>query len=642
MRLSARLLMACWAVGVSSTASYGADYLLRPVEASGSHTIIDNRIVLGGGGQTVTLEIRVDDWNPVGDTGICLDQVTLCDITDPDPCPLGDCFQSNGLLRAYQATIDASGYGGVLTNLDALIDTNDPEHVFSGLGQLAAVNTATDNYIFGSVLMDSGQAPVSEGVDKCCGTLVIDVPAGAAGSYNIGIVDDLLQTFLRDTDSIGMVPITVTGAIVTIACETNEDCNDGDACTTDFCDPALGCVHTPIPDCICVPDCANRECGDDGCGGSCGTCPDDGLFCTGDPVCTNGKCAFTGDPCNVVSPVCCEALDACVSECCSDEDCPDDFYCNGEESCQDGVCMPGEFPCGDDCCDEATNTCGLGQSCSSDGDCGDGDACTSDACVDGCCVNTPECSTNGQCNDNDPRTSDSCEEGCCINAPLCTTDEDCDDDDPCTTDSCNDGLCENTPLECPDDESCVDGECVECLDDERCEDDGVFCNGPEICLDGECVHQGSPCAPDEACVDDLCRLPCVEDGECPGPLVCREELCVREDPASGALVQPQCGTDDVCSNGLVCAGAYCLEPCTSDENCSAGEICGDGFCGVCISDADCRDGQRCVDSQCCVPSMCGTACTPAVILIFVGLVGIRFVGPRVGLRGTRRAVGLER
>ena len=39
----------------------------------------------------------------------------------------------------------------------------------------------------------------------------------------------------------------------------------------------------------CTPDCTGKECGDDGCGGSCGTCP-------APAICTGGTCT---SPCNV-------------------------------------------------------------------------------------------------------------------------------------------------------------------------------------------------------------------------------------------------------------------------------------------------------------------------------------------------------
>jgi hypothetical protein len=63
-------------------------------------------------------------------------------------------------------------------------------------------------------------------------------------------------------------------------------CDDGTDCTADDCDEqARVCVHTPMEACAvcragpsCVPQCADKQCGDDGCGGECGTC-DPGYGC---------------------------------------------------------------------------------------------------------------------------------------------------------------------------------------------------------------------------------------------------------------------------------------------------------------------------------------------------------------------------
>jgi hypothetical protein len=61
-------------------------------------------------------------------------------------------------------------------------------------------------------------------------------------------------------------------------------CDDGAACTEDVCDEtARTCKSTPTGSCAvcmasCDPDCTGKECGDDGCGGQCGSCPS-GLAC---------------------------------------------------------------------------------------------------------------------------------------------------------------------------------------------------------------------------------------------------------------------------------------------------------------------------------------------------------------------------
>ena len=74
------------------------------------------------------------------------------------------------------------------------------------------------------------------------------------------------------------------------------DCQDCDPCTVDICDVSQGgCLHEPVKcpfgfkltllcDCIpCVPDCLDKECGDDGCGGVCGMCAP-GCVC-GEGIC---------------------------------------------------------------------------------------------------------------------------------------------------------------------------------------------------------------------------------------------------------------------------------------------------------------------------------------------------------------------
>jgi len=53
--------------------------------------------------------------------------------------------------------------------------------------------------------------------------------------------------------------------------------------------PAQSCVDGKCVD--CQKNCAGKECGDDGCGGSCGTC-------TGEDVCKAGTCAPPGMDCN--------------------------------------------------------------------------------------------------------------------------------------------------------------------------------------------------------------------------------------------------------------------------------------------------------------------------------------------------------
>ncbi len=109
----------------------------------------------------------------------------------------------------------------------------------------------------------------------------------------------------------------------------------------------------------CTPDCTGKECGDDGCGGSCGTC-EDGF------VCQDGQCVgctpdCTGKECGD---------DGCGGSCGTCDD-PAKPICNAQGICE--ACTPNcdGKECGDD---------GCGGSC---GDCTD--------------PNKPVCSKEGIC-----------------------------------------------------------------------------------------------------------------------------------------------------------------------------------------------------------------------------------------------------
>jgi len=105
---------------------------------------------------------------------------------------------------------------------------------------------------------------------------------------------------------------------------------------------------------VCQPDCYERECGDDDCGGSCGACgPDE--------ACEDGQCVTTCTP-------------DCDGRDCGDDGCGDVCgECVGDETCMDGECV-GCQPdcdgreCGDDGCDGDCGPCGAGEGCA-DGQC---------------------------------------------------------------------------------------------------------------------------------------------------------------------------------------------------------------------------------------------------------------------------------
>ena len=86
------------------------------------------------------------------------------------------------------------------------------------------------------------------------------------------------------------------------------------------CAPDEECVHG---ECKCMPDCEGKECGDDGCGGSCGECPD-GL------VCEEHQCVEVEDVCST------SGYDLATGEFCVDDSTLALWHFNGNANTEVG------------------------------------------------------------------------------------------------------------------------------------------------------------------------------------------------------------------------------------------------------------------------------------------------------------------
>lgn len=177
----------------------------------------------------------------------------------------------------------------------------------------------------------------------------------------------------------------------------------GECAATETCNASGQCQPT-----VCDPTCSGKQCGGDGCGGSCGICGDysqcvSGL-CICDIPCTQTCCA-PGQTCYV--DTCCTA--DCSQRQCGDNGCggqcgtcPTDYTCDGDGICQPPPCQPdcADKICGDDGCGGLCGQCGLYSACVQgkclcEFNCA-GNCCAPDAkCVNGQCC-TPDC-TNTQC-----------------------------------------------------------------------------------------------------------------------------------------------------------------------------------------------------------------------------------------------------
>lgn len=393
----------------------------------------------------------------------------------------------------------------------------------------------------------------------------------------------------------------------------------------------------------CTPDCTDRECGTDGCYGSCGSCGDPTKpACNADGQCVDCAPACWGKLCgdDGCGGTCggCESGDVCVE---------DD---NGWTSCCTPQCDG--LQCGYDGCGGSCGSCGEDENCMDDGQCEvctcEGKVCGDDGCGEPCgsCPAGTGCS-DGQCVD----APDGCGVtqtpgcgGCAVEECVCEQDDvccttgwdslcsfiaryicglDCPCMSYCENMVCGDDGCGGTCGSCDDGEYCTNfGRCAECTcEGKECGGDGCgvdcgTCPDGETCLTGTCVPAGCAesaeagcggceceecvCDRDSHCCDTewdgTCAEMCSEDCgfDCPCVPYCEANEC-GSDGCGGS-----CGT---CLEGMVCDGNnLCCEPVCE------GKVCGDdgcdGVCGTCEVGLKCEDGA-CVD---CTPDCTGKEC----------------------------------
>ncbi len=474
-------------------------------------------------------------------------------------------------------------------------------------------------------------------------------------------------------------------------CHENADCvDDSCQCKYAYCAESAGveegggCCDSGqvcnLEDMCCWPDCDGKECGEDGCGGSCGEC-DDGKLCTEDGACgceyegCDGACCEEGEGC--IDGVCCQP--DCEGKECGDDgcgqscgDCLELYACSDEglcacefEFCGGACCGEGEVCAEGLCClpDCEGKVCGL-DSCgvASCGECNDGYDCAVTEDGTECSALCGELCGGFECGS--AGTGDECDCGVCDDGNLCTDDtcgedhacvfapnaEACDDGNLCTGgDVCADGACAGVllPVEelagldclCADDAECLpleDGDvcngtlhcdlgsespvCVVDPDTILDCDDGVECTEDSCDAEDGCEHVAVPdlCDDGNECTTEVCiplagcitgklddGTPCGDGGN----WQCVEAECVCLSTCNGA----ECGEDGCggvcgeCDVGCVCAGGMCLGSCGPCEPECDGKACGpDGCgaeCGVCGANENCNtETWACDPGECSYPT----------------------------------------
>ncbi len=438
-------------------------------------------------------------------------------------------------------------------------------------------------------------------------------------------------------------------------------CGEAEKGTTDI---VQGGDFGRAPD-VCVPYCGEEgeaECGDDGCGGTCGECGENEvcgptgrcecefLKC-GKVCCTQAETSCDDGGC--CEPYCGDSCwdDSCLSDPCGG--CPDGQICfgDGEEYfCCEPSCAEGwdGQPCGSDGCGGSCGECAEGWDCVETDYDPNRSVCFNfeENCLQLCADRSAQCGPlwhglgeGPMCDCGDCPEGQMCEEdnwagGICVAEGGCEPDcagKECGDDG-CggTCGTCGEGLeCLNTqfglkcttPCElfsCPEGQFCLFGLCAdkECESDADCgEAPAHYCDKYLQCRERKACEATDDCNTGNEegyCAQDIgyCMYDghCWDDADCSGGTCGQDHWC--QDHNCYELYGPGCppqlpicympsGEEPLC-DGMPCAS--CMAPCIFDADCPEGLVCRDG--GMCQ-----EPGNNCVlDAECAEGQYCSPGC----------------------------------
>lgn len=464
----------------------------------------------------------------------------------------------------------------------------------------------------------------------------------------------VLPSYREEADA----PAALAAACDEVWCDpANEgaECDDGNPCTNDLCDPAFHCVCVPLADGTPTPGVspAIGDCGMEICVAGKGVraplledlpldvpCVDEACGPDGTPI---SKPTPAGAPCDGAAggATQCNGQGQCVG-CLVDGECPT-TVCHVPK-CEDGTCaivpagagmpLPDELQTANDCrrlaCDAAGGVVSEPDPLDLPAD--DGNECTEETCAGGSPQHLPKLGAScagGRCDAT----------GVCVQ---CLEHGDCPDPGACRTPVCVNNVCSatNDPKNSPCGGGKCDGlgNCVNCTSDSDCGND-------TDCIDFEC--EAGACVKEIAigaklpgnkqkkgdCKVLVCNplgVPVPKDDDSDVPAddgnPCTEESCKAGAPKSEVLVGASCGGDQLCNDAGHCVdcltdsdctpetckkasctgGACTYAPVGKGTPCQGGKCDGNGQCSGCLDPmADCPP------KECSVASCAAGACSYA-------------------------------
>jgi len=447
------------------------------------------------------------------------------------------------------------------------------EPVFAPCPENTVCNPASGNCESVCTPDCTGQECGSDGCGGECG-LCQDGATCIGGKCKVSGSGQLGDPCESGTDCIlGMCVETEVGKICTKACTGTAPCPlDFDCVEVELSGiPVYVCVPTGT----CQPVCTGKECGDDGCGGSCGSCPA-GFTCKG-TVCKANAGATCEEHSECATSLCVHFQSGtyCTSPCSTDEGCLEGWECSPWLSAlTPNICAPPGTMVAHELCSEVA------------------------ACVQGCPGGNTACYSNCFFLGSDEAKEEYAAMFVCAEL-YCFAQ--CEDVEGCVSECLLDECFQEFAVCYPGTKSCKHA--LDCIFD---------CSGNEICM-GQCYDDALPAAKKQIvelldCIGELC-----EEGSGAGCLAaalggpCKEpyENCTSQ-------CDPLCGTDECGDDG--CGGT--CGSCPEHHECKNGKCevvcvpacddkdCGDdgcgGVCGACADGLACQEGE-CIEEPECEP-----------------------------------------
>ena len=417
-------------------------------------------------------------------------------------------------------------------------------------------------------------------------------------------------------------------------CGSSRELGDGSLCSCSVkgCGKKIPCCPDTVAECLsCKAQCTGKTCGDDGCGGTCGTCAAGTMCKLGNCVGTfgcKGRCGtFNSWDFDTLSSVNFGKGCSCSAKCLIEGNCCVDYVLQCGTYCEP-FCT--DRQCGDNGCGGSCGSCASGASCDADsGRCVKVDSCkgqcgvskvsaSSAAGACSCVLNDCAGVTSGPgvcCPDACAKcgTKSGCVGSCGAyginpeSSLKCSCKAGCDTADPAGP--LGEVCCPDFKLAC--------GTCVRECKGRQCGDDG--CGGVcGTCESGDFCSESGHCSALD-CAGRTCG-PGATGGSC--GTCADDDVCIAT-PNGGATCAAavgcvgRCGADGQQTDGKTCS---CRADCVAAKNCCAGYLqacpacktrcagrnCGDDGCGG--SCGTCGGSKTCIDGVCAAPKTCANRC----------------------------------